>query len=147
MKTWILLFSVLVLAACGGTSTEETEENALQKEIYSIHDAVMPEMSTINRVSRELKKRKDSVQDSVVLVQIDSAVAILEKADDGMMDWMQNYKDPSLLRGKKTHAEIMEYLKEEKQKITRVKQLMEKSIADGEALLKNINPDEGTKQN
>ena len=71
-------------------------------------------------------------------VKIETTLSSLEKADESMMEWMQNYKNPSKLRGEKTHEEIMTYLNDEKAKISNVKILMENSIKDGEALLSSI---------
>jgi succinate dehydrogenase flavin-adding protein (antitoxin of CptAB toxin-antitoxin module) len=137
-------FNLLVLLSffiigCGEATPEEIEQNALHESLYAIHDEVMPKMSQINRVSRSLKEYKEENKlDSLQRTQIEAALTKLEQADEGMMDWMHNYKKPSKWRGEKSHEEIMTYLKAEKDKIVEVKNMMESSISEGESLLKSM---------
>lgn len=134
----ILLLS-LFFFTCGESTPEELEQDKMHDVVMEIHDAVMPEMSTINRISRSLKKFVENNQpDSLHLSQIESSIAELENADEAMMDWMQNYKKPRKMRGDKNHKEIMAYLKSEEAKISEVKKLMEESIEKGNALLESI---------
>lgn len=132
----LLLMVPIFMFSCGEATPEEIEENTLHESLYAVHDEVMPEMSTINRISRGLRKVKESTKlDSLQRNQFQSALTNLEKADEGMMDWMHNYKKPSKWRGEKTHEEIMDYLNVEMEKISSVKQLMESSIKEGQTLL------------
>ena len=132
----ILGFTV---SSCSEASPEEKIQNELHKSLYEVHDAIMPEMSTINRISRNLKKvKKNTELDSLQNAQIETALINLEKADEGMMDWMEHYKSPKKWRGEKTHEEIMSYLNTEKEKITQVKIMMENSIEAGEDLLNSL---------
>ena len=134
----VLLIS-LFFFACKESTPEEIEQDKMHDVVMEIHDAVMPEMSTINRISRGLKKFvKNNQPDSLQNSQIESSIAELENADEAMMDWMQKYKKPGKLRGDKSHVEIMEYLKSEEAKISEVKKLMEESIEKGNALLENL---------
>ena len=68
-------------------------------------------------------------------------IKYLEKADDGRMDWMGEFKSPSKLRGKKSHEEIMTYLKGEKVKVEQVKYDMLTSIKSATEVFDSYNKD------
>ncbi len=136
-----LLFILMVpfFLACGEDTPETKAQEEMHDKVMFIHDEVMPEISTINRISRSLKKiKKENQPDSSHLAQIELSLKELESADEGMMNWMQEYKKPGKLRDSKTHEEIMAYLKSEEEKITKVKEMMETSIEKGQQLLESL---------
>ena len=106
-----------------------------------VHDEVMPKMGEINNLRKKLIKLSKSGQvgDTIQLSTIQEAIEYLEKADDGMMDWMGEFKSPSKLRGKKSHEEIMTYLKSEKVKVEKVKYDMLTSISTATEILDKHN--------
>jgi hypothetical protein len=57
----------------------------------------------------------------------------LQLADDGMMDWMENYDSESVKD--KSEVEIEKYLNDQKIKITEVKVLTDKSIEEAKGFL------------
>lgn len=95
-------------------------------EVMSIHDAVMPEMSTLHNLKRQLKTLAvDSVEtDSVRIL-----VKAIDDADEGMMSWMATFKEPQ----DQSAAEA--YLKEEKVKIQKVSDDMHQAISSAQAYL------------
>lgn len=139
-----LFIAILVLAPtfvfvnCNSAENEAQED--LKKEIFVIHDDVMPKTSEINRLQRKIRKlTKDnpSLDDSTRL-KISDVQIQLEKAHDGMMVWMNNFKSPAKLRPSKSHEEIMQYLVEEKLKITQVRDDMLLSIESGTSLVNEL---------
>ena len=64
----------------------------------------------------------------------------VDKADDGMMDWMAELKQPEELAKTMGQDAILEYLKTEKEKITVVKQQMEESIEEGKKMVQKLTP-------
>ena len=52
----------------------------------------------------------------------------LEKAEDAMMAWMNNFTAPEKMRDTKSHEEIMVYLQAQKEEITKVRDTMNGSI-------------------
>jgi hypothetical protein len=105
--------AALMFSACKGNN----EVKKLQLATENIHDDAMKEMAVMNRISRDLKKQltaMDSAQvssprkDSMVLV-----LANIRKAEEDMMQWMTQYKDP---KGMSNDAAIS-YLKDQKLKI------------------------------
>ena len=143
MRNLLMISIVLFLFSCQSGNEERNAEKQIRDEIYAIHDDVMPKTSEIHRLKRQLKKFPDqNVADPVVKKQILETVVILEKADEGMMSWMNSFKEPAKLRKAKTHEEIMVYLDEEKAKISQVRSDMLNSIETAKALLATLKPED-----
>ena len=85
----------------------------------------MPEMSTINKLRRKLKKLP--TQDS----HTEDLIQKLELADDGMMDWMQDFK----LDKDAAVSDQLNYLTKEQKRIDKVSADMKKAIADAQSYL------------
>lgn len=148
MKTQNLLFvlSLLFLAAACGNNVEQlkAEEDELAGEVMDVHDEVMPKMAEVNRLSRELdnyyEANKETISDELD-GQIELVQRELEKADDGMMGWMANYRQPEALREEKTHDEIMTYLNEQKALISDVAGQINSSIEEAKKLKASLPQD------
>ncbi len=128
MKNTTLIFSMLFLASCNGNNNKlET----LQDELMEIHDEVMPKMGEIMSLKEELSnnlKTMDSTTANYKTAKVvsDSLSNLLVEADNGMMDWMDEYNADTL---KAISAEDGEkYLLEEKNKINAVKETTLKNI-------------------
>ena len=127
----VLFFSFLFLSLGCGPSIED-----MQDEVMAIHDEVMPEMGTINRLAKELKVMvKDSLSTQDQRIEIKKHIDALETADDAMMNWMAEYKAPGKDLSKEKATEL---LQKEKEKITLVRDQMLNSISDAKALLSKL---------
>lgn len=128
----------LLFSAC---NSQQQAEELLEEEVYAIHDEVMPKMSEIQRLARQLRGiQNDSLSiDPARRIQISEVVFQLEKADEGMMAWMNAFKQPGTLRSSKSHEEIMAYLAGEKIRMEKVKSDMLTSIDAAKALLQSLN--------
>lgn len=137
------VFALLFLATACGNNVEQlkAEESKLAGEVMEIHDEVMPKMAEVNRLSRELddyyEANKETISDELD-GQIELVQRELEKADDGMMGWMANYKQPEALREEKTHEEIMTYLNEQKELISDVAEQINSSIEEAKKLKESL---------
>jgi len=133
------IFLCLIMASCKNASSSGpmTATEAAHVEIMAIHDEVMPKMSDINRTIKELKKSKTTItQNNTALLDMFSKyISDLEKADDGMMDWMKAYKKPKF---DDQSEQTMMYLKGQKKEIEDVKQAMLMSLVNGRGLLNKI---------
>lgn len=113
----------------------------------AIHDAVMPEMSTINRLSRTLRplvKEKLSEDEQEILLD---ALKNLQQGDEGMMNWMADFHNNlDVLRDSMDHQAIMSYLDAELVKIRTVDTLMRSSIETGKKLVEQYGLDVNKKQ-
>jgi uncharacterized protein YukE len=121
----------------GSASPVEQQEAAWAK-MMEVHDAVMPKMAEMNRVSRELKALAEGLEDKTQLELINNAVENLEAASEGMMVWMGELQQLKKLREEKSHEEIMDYLNAETEEITQVQEDMLSSLEQGQTLLKEL---------
>lgn len=128
----VLFLMFFTIASCGGSNQEIEKEDALRNEVFAIHDAVMPRMSEIVKLKGKLRELPMDTTNEAVMR---AAISQLEKAEEGMMDWMNKFKQPETLRETKSHEEIMQYLDGEKTTISQVRDDMNNSIQVAERLL------------
>ncbi len=137
---------LLLFTACGpNTQALMDAENALHDEVMVIHDEVMPKMSDINRLARELKQYAEANEEEIspeMTGRIENTLRDLEQADDGMMGWMNSYRQLDALRETMDHEGIMNYLREEKANIQKVSDQMLAAITNGQALLEELQPNQ-----
>jgi hypothetical protein len=148
--TFLLLLSLL-LAACSG-SQEFGEQEAQKEIVMKIHDEVMPKMSNIYELQKQLDevlkpKMQATEADSAAIGKIFSLKDQLKSADDAMMQWMRDFSKEMappgdaetyqqfLQRQGISHQEYMKFLAEEEEKIREVKEKMLTSIADAQQFL------------
>ncbi|MCR9053196.1 MAG: hypothetical protein ACE362_10695 [Phaeodactylibacter xiamenensis] len=121
MMWGIMLLSML--AACA--KAPQQEGSSLSDDwsaMMAVHDEVMPKMSNIARLKKQLKG--DTTARSMVLE--------LTKAEDAMWEWMHNLRHESDVM-KMPEPKAKAYVAKELQRIEAVKALMLKSIAEAEA--------------
>lgn len=122
----ILLFSTLLffLGACdeGMDAKMHNIQDARWTAVMANHDVVMPMMGTTNKVRKQLKNAKTEMPDlpAEKVEKINQLVANLDKADEGMMDWMNGFQQLKKLQATKEHKEILKYLEEQDVEIKRV---------------------------
>jgi small-conductance mechanosensitive channel len=143
-KVSLLLSLVIPTMMIFSCSQEKGNIDQVEKEVFAIHDEVMPKMGQImdlrNALSQKIVtidsllkiKNEDSLQQ-----QKDQALTLsnaLQQADEGMMNWMHAYNGDSLkaLSG----DEALKALNAEKTKISQVRDQMLESITKAEAFLK-----------
>ena len=111
----LILFSTLLtlLFACGEPMTEAQRlEDAKWEAVMANHDVVMPMMGTTNKVRKKLKKTlkaNDNLAPEIV-TKANQLITDLDKADEGMMDWMNGFQQLDKLQEEKSHEEILSYL-------------------------------------
>lgn len=132
---------LIAMEASANNTNKQNASNImmLQKELMEMHDSIMPAMTKLTQLKRQLKiklQEDQNVVDKGDLKQIRDAVVSLESADEAMIDWMRNYK--TSFAGM-TDYEIEHYLNKEKQLIVQVKQQMISSIHKATVLLARCN--------
>jgi hypothetical protein len=135
-KLNFFIFSTLAaifFAACGVKSEAVEKEEALLKEVFAVHDAVMPKMTEIVSLKGQLKELEAA--DTTASIEINAAISLLEKGEEGMMDWMNQLIPLDKLRESKKHEEIMTYLESEKQRITKVRDDLNNSIETAKGVM------------
>lgn len=133
MKRYIFFF-VLAIFSCSSPMTEfEKLEDAKWEAVMANHDVVMPMMGTTNKVRKKLKaalKEKENLSGETV-TKINALISDLDKADEGMMDWMNGFKQLKALQAEKDHKAILKYLAEQDVIIKNVGSNMTNSIKAG----------------
>ena len=112
-----ITLALLSLASCKH-SHPGMEDNALYMEVMAVHDSIMPKMSDIHDLKKELKAFAESPSKDQVM----SAIGDLDKADEAMMEWMANFKTPE------DKAQLESYLNNQKTEINQVAAQMYSAI-------------------
>ncbi len=118
----ILILSSIFLLSCGETKPKEDplqkEREQVYKEVMAVHDEMMM-MGKIRGAQGKLKKMMES--DSTNAAKYQTAYDHLQVADDAMMNWMKQFKNPPENTAMK---EAIEYLKDQKIKVQKMKEVM-----------------------
>lgn len=139
MKKYILSILALVcftIIACKETKKEAPSEEDQMELVMEIHDEVMPKMGKINTLIKDLGAE---IKTGNTTEAYTSAKADLQEANTLMMDWMTDFSErfdsDEIMDGKALSPEKQEWLDEEEEKIRRVRDKINSSIAKAEALL------------
>ena len=124
-----MLFFVLTIISFSACK----EKTNLEAEVMAIHDEVMPKMGAIHVAKKGLRKVLAKIENDSLKPEILALISDLESADEGMMSWMHKWDVPS------TDPEKTEYLKKEKDKITKVKVDMLLSLENAHTYLSKTN--------
>lgn len=137
--------TLVLLVACMSNfisckEEKKAEGKSQMQEVMAIHDEVMPKMGKIGKLVGQLKPIADSLG-------LDSpqgkAMADLQDANKSMMDWMQGigkrFDADEIMKGKELTEEKKLWLNEEEEKVNVVKEKINSSIANAEALLNSAN--------
>ncbi len=102
----------------------------------AVHDEVMPKMGKIGSLDSQLRKKIDSDQGGA---SEKKAMEDLQDANAAMMEWMQDFGNrfdsEEIMDGKALTEEKKQWLNEEEEKVNIVKEKINMSIANAEALL------------
>lgn len=134
MKKYILL-SASILALMFFSCKDETPTQ--MQQVMAVHDEVMPKMSTIGRLISQLDAKIKETDSTETLV---NARQDLRDANTAMMDWMKGFGNrfdsDEIMKGKELTDEKQKYLNEEEAKVKALRDRMNASITNAEALLK-----------
>ena len=133
MRLSLFFLSLLLFFSCQ-ENPKDSQQYAQMSRILAIHDEVMPKMSTIAKLSSELKPLIK--EDSLAKEKFDNLV----HAHEEMMNWMQafgtKFNSDEIMNGAELIEEKREILAQEKIAITEVKEAMLYAISDAENYLK-----------
>lgn len=141
MTRFLPVAAIFALAACQGNTNSQTAANSdsllvdsLQTEVISLHDEGMALTMAIRRLTARTAEIADSLDSKKAdATAYRSANALLDSANNAMNTWMHGF---DLTQEGKTLEEKKAYLEAEKKKMTDIKALMEKSVQEAKALLK-----------
>ena len=126
LASWLSILFLLGFTSCSGGKDIE----AMDREILVLHDEVMPLMVDMKK-KRTLLEEKSMGIDSTQMATFRDAIRDLKIAEDGMWDWMNQYKKPEI-----PSDEALKYLENQKETIQQVSESMKKSLSHAEDLLK-----------
>ena len=139
MKNSILILTIII-TGCG--LNQEEKNKKLQQDLYDevmvIHDEVMPKISNILSLEKDLEggiTELDSLDPnySEQVKILKNQIARLQQADESMMQWMRNFE---VNQEGWPHDSIMSYLSKEKERISEVRDQMLGAIKGAEDLVK-----------
>ena len=110
--------------ACGNKKVSP-EVSALYEQVMEVHDNVMPEISTIHKLKKKLKKNFKS--DSLAIVLIGK----LDNADESMMSWMSEFGEYKKIKSSDDQI-LMDYLHNELIRISDVRDEMLTVISEAQ---------------
>ncbi len=143
MSKLFIIPGLIFLWACNGateqkkpnwTEQELMEKKSLVKDVMDTHDATMIFMDSIHNTIAELEALIQS-SDSSKIEEIDGAIQSLQKADESMMQWMRNYREP---RDTVPFLQAKEYLKNQKVAISEVEVQTDSALKLSEKILSNV---------
>ncbi len=125
----------LILAACSGpanrgSGANEQEAKKLSDLVMNTHDEAMQFSSLVLKLKHKINDRIDSLNETNGRDVYQKVSSQLYAADQEMLNWMRNYKEPNL-----STDTALAYLQSEYQKILKVKSLTDSSIAHAKELL------------
>ena len=126
-----LLFSLLILYACGNKSQDHTGHSAdaatdddnqvLYNQVMDIHDEIMPKTEEIYNISKKWKAAIKDVSSNEEKELIQRKIDRLDSVNKMMMDWMHEFKPlPDTTNEETARA----YYETHLEKIKRVKEAM-----------------------
>ena len=140
LRITVFVLCVFFISACQDNQKGATE--ALRKEVIDIHDEIMPRMREIEELKEELQTLENSLAEeksgefSKKIAQIQASVQSLTQAKGAMNTWMQSFKYE--ISDDIDHEQIMDYLGNEKEKITQVKEMVTQSLDSTKMLIEQL---------
>ncbi|MDP4852921.1 MAG: hypothetical protein NWR22_07040 [Saprospiraceae bacterium] len=124
----LTLFLVLNFVSCKNNDAE-----VLHNEIMDIHDEVMPKTGEITYLYMSFRKKveTDSTISEENKMELLKQADDLEKAEDEMMVWMNDYIPPHKMSSAKNEKQIIDYLQNQKKIISDIKVHTNASLASG----------------
>lgn len=132
-----LIVTIVLLAALAYSCKQENQVEKLKTEVMAIHDEAMPEMGNLMNLKKPLESKIQTLDSAGANTdELKRLIHNLEEADEAMMEWMRNYKDPSPEMSKE---EALKYLQNKMESIREVKQKINSSKAAAETVLDQQN--------
>jgi hypothetical protein len=123
-----LILSSIFLLSCGEEKPKEDplqkEKEKVYKEVMAVHDEMMM-MGKIRGAQSKLKKMIMLESDLSKVEKYQTAYDQLQVADDAMMGWMRQFKNPPENTATK---EAIEYLNGQNTKVQKMKEVMVENL-------------------
>jgi hypothetical protein len=126
---YLLAISLFVIVSCKEKAPEaKIDTTALYGEVMAIHDKVMPEITTIHNLKREMKELESPENKDMILKKMIE----MDEVDEAMMRWMEDFKVPE----DKTKEEA--YLMQEKASIQAISDNILSTISQSKSIIDSL---------
>ncbi|SMC43519.1 hypothetical protein [Cellulophaga tyrosinoxydans] len=129
----VSLFSVLFFSC---KDNEKSQTQTQMQQVMAVHDEVMPKMSSISKLISQLDAKIQAGDSTETYIK---ASQDLKDANKAMFDWMKGFSDrfdrEEIMNGKALSAEKQKFLDEEEAKVKALRDQMNSSISNAEAIL------------
>lgn len=138
---YLTIFLPAIFLCCKkASSTGETSSSdvkALETQVMTLHDEVMPKVNDISGLSAQLRKFKSDLPESPDgrVETPDSLMQVMEDlklAEQGMWDWMKSYSDT---KETLTEDQLKPFLEKQLEILTKVANDMNSSIENAKSWL------------
>ena len=135
MATCLIIFLVMTLLYACRTD----QINALEAEVFALHDEVMPHLEEMKKQRRALMRSEyNTPTDSVRARQASSA---LYKADSLMWAWMYQYIDVKQLKDSLSDPQIESYLERQRELAREVNLSIKNAMNQADHILDQLSTD------
>jgi hypothetical protein len=129
------LFSLLI--SCNSKTEQPSAEGQVNmKMVMEVHDEAMPQMGALAQLTAQIKSQRDLDSTDIDLAE---SMKDLQEAHTLMMDWMKGFGTQftanEIMKGAPLNPEKQELLNQEYQKVLRVRESMQQSMARARAIL------------
>jgi len=129
----VSIFSVLFFSC---KDNEKSQTSTQMQQVMAVHDEVMPKMSSISKLISQLDAKIQAGDSTETYIK---ASQDLKDANKAMFDWMKGFSDrfdrEEIMNGKALSAEKQKFLDEEEAKVKALRDQMNSSISNAEAIL------------
>lgn len=137
MKKYILFFaSILLTITLSCKDNQKNDSPTQMQQVMAVHDEVMPKMSTIGKLIGQIE---DKIKEEGTSEALENARQDLRDSNKAMMDWMKGFGDKfdseEIMKGKSLSEEKQRFLDEEEVKVNALRDKMNASIKNAEALI------------
>ena len=130
---FVLFLNGLVVASCQSPNSNTptlseadlAKKKDLVKSVMAIHDEAMPWLDEIHQLKKTISAQKDSLTPDSLAEIIDNHCQALDSADEAMMNWMRNYREPS---NELPMDSIENYLNQQQAKATNMRDFMREAM-------------------
>lgn len=138
----IAIFAITLISCANPPSEEEVVFHQLLEEVLEVHDEMMPQMGELSDLRQQLEEKAS--EEPMDAINYEDAIAQLEAAHKGMMDWMKDfgevfpYKENRLEGMNEVEIkESVELMKDQKVKVDNMKNDMVESMQNAKSILGN----------
>ncbi|WP_394748402.1 hypothetical protein [Spongiimicrobium salis] len=132
----IVCLLALFIFSCKEKKEAPVERTQMQ-QVMDIHDEVMPKMGILGNLAKKMQRKADT---TALGLKYTAAQQDLEAAHTEMMDWMsgfgERFDSSEIMKGKALTDQKQQWLNDEEEKVKALREHINSSIKNAEALLK-----------